>query len=150
MKSNKKINKMAMEDARQWAYAEMFFGEGAGTRRKLLAASIQTKITQIPGYKEVFNAAYEKQDFSALAIRAAKERRRIDGSHFIKRNLGALARGDRRSMSNGFAASVIVLSVAHTTGYDKKAIVFVDKKYREAKNRYNQWRGKPVTVTTIR
>lgn len=148
--NNKKLKKMAAEDARQWAYAEMFFGEGAGTRRKLLSATIAAKVERISGYHELFQKEYAKQDFSALAIRAAKERRRIDGSHFIKRNLGALARGDRRGMSNGFAAAVIVASVAHTTGYDKKVIEFAKDEYRDVKNRYNQWRGKHVTVTNLK
>ncbi len=48
------INKLAATDAAKWARAEMFFGEGAGTRRKLLDADITHKSVNFPGYVEAF------------------------------------------------------------------------------------------------
>jgi hypothetical protein len=116
------INKLAATDAAKWARAEMFFGEGAGTRRKLLDADITHKSVHFPGYGKAFDKAYEKQNFADHAIRAAKERKRLDRSHTLGKNVRALARGDRRGMSNGFAAVVIVVAVAKFTGYDKVAL----------------------------
>lgn len=134
-----KIDKMAAKDARRWAYAEMFYGEGAGTMRKLLNAEITDKVIRIPGYNEKFNEAYQRVNFGDIALKAAKDRKRMDRSGLISKNLGALARGDRRGMSNGFAALVIVGAVAHTTGYDKvaysKAMAFKEKVQHDWKNR---------------
>lgn len=130
-----KMKKMASQDAFKAARAEMFFGEGAGTRRKLLNAEIGRKIETIPGYSAAFEKAYSKQNFADHAIKAAKERKSLDRSKIIQKNLGALLRGDRRSMSNGFAAAVIVVSVAKVTGYDQVAIDKVKKARRKAKAR---------------
>ncbi len=89
------INKLATADATNWARAEMFFGEGAGTRRKLLSADIGHKVERISGYNEAFQKAYNKQNFADHAIKAAKERKRIDRSAAFGKNVRALARGDR-------------------------------------------------------
>lgn len=118
------LNKLASTDATNWARAEMFFGEGAGTRRKLLWAEIAHKIERVDGYNNAFQKAYGKQNFADHAIKAAKERKRIDRSDAMGKNVRALARGDRRGMSNGFAAVAIVVVVAKATGYDK---VILDK-----------------------
>lgn len=115
------VKKMAANDAANWARAEMFFGDGAGTRRKLLTAEIASKAERISGYNAAFEKAYGKQDFAEHALRAAKERKKIDRTNVVGKNIGALARGDRRGMSNGFAAIVLVGAVAHVTGYDKIA-----------------------------
>ncbi len=116
------INKIAADDASRTARAAMFFGEGAGTRRKLITAEIDHKAENIPGYQKAFEKAYLKQNFADHAIKATKERKRIDRSNKVGKNVGALVRGDRRGMSNGFAAVLIVASIAKVTGYDKVAI----------------------------
>ncbi len=127
------INKLATADATNWARAEMFFGEGAGTRRKLLSADIQHKTERVNGYQDAFLTAYGKQNFADHAVKAAKERKRLDRSSAMGKNVRALVRGDRRGMSNGFAAVAIVVVVAKATGYDR---VILDKSklyYRKLK-----------------
>lgn len=127
------IKKIAADDAAKWARAEMFFGEGAGTRRKLIEAEIGQKRLTIGGYQEAFMKAYSKQNFANHAIKAAKERKHLDRSNVVRKNMGALLRGDRRGMSNGFAAIVIVVVVAKTTGYDKVVIAKAKKFHRTFK-----------------
>lgn len=130
------IKKIATNDAESWARAEMFFGEGAGTRRKLLNAEIAHKVERISGYHEAFNKAYSKQNMADHAIKAAKERKHLDRSNIIRKNVGALLRGDRRGMSNAFAAVVIVAAVSKATGYDKVAIEKAKKLKDDAQRRW--------------
>jgi hypothetical protein len=134
------INKIAAKDAAKWAYAELFFGEGAGTRRKLLSAEIAHKVENISNYNEAFNKAYSKQPFANLAIKAAKERKHIDRSNMIGKNAKALLRGDRRGLSTGLLIIVTIGVVAHQTGLDKVALAEGKKYYRKAKTKFGIWK----------
>lgn len=73
--SDGKKRKIAKKDAKRYVKAKMGYGEGAGTRRKLLKAELSEKMKDST-YKSAFdnyveNANYEK------AGRAAKRERRI-------------------------------------------------------------------------
>lgn len=133
------VKKIAAEDAAHWARAEMFFGEGAGTRRKLLNADISDKIASIPGYHQAFSAAYDKQDFSEHAIKAAKERQRIDRNRKMDKNARAIIRGDKRHMSPITLALVtlggLALREAYNAGYDKVVIQAARKQYQVGKQK---------------
>lgn len=122
------LKKMAAKDAAKWARAEMFFGEGAGTRRKLLTAEIDQKAYSIPGYLEAFQAAYNKQDMAEHAIKAAKERKHLDSASFINKNAKAIIRGDLSNVSPVVFVALATGVVLHQTGYDK---VIWDKSKRE-------------------
>lgn len=127
------ISKIAAKDAAEWARAEMFFGEGAGTRRKLLWAEIATKVKKIPGYSEDFESAYESQNLAEHAIKAAKERQSIDRMNMVRKNTRAIVRGDRRSLSTGLAIVAAIGYFAHQTGYDKVLLEKGKKYYRKLK-----------------
>ena len=133
MNLGKSINRIAESDAAKWARAEMFFGEGAGTRRKLLEAEISHKVENVSGYHEAFQKAYSKQNMAEHAIKAAKERQRIDRTNMIGKNARALIRGDRRSLSTGLFVIVTIAYVAHQTGYDQVVFDEGKKYYRKVK-----------------
>lgn len=132
------INKLAAEDAARWARAEMFFGEGAGTRRKLLSAEIARKVETISEYHELFQKAYNKQNFADHAIKAAKERKSIDRATKLGKNAKALLRGDRRGLSTGLLVIATIVVVAHQTGYDEVALKEAKKYYCKAKLEYKK------------
>ncbi len=72
-----KTVRMAKKDAKRYADAKMFYGEGAGNRRKLLKAELNKKMG-IPGYKEVFDREVENADYAKSAKRAQRERKARD------------------------------------------------------------------------
>jgi len=74
------VRKEAQKDAYEFARALMFYGEGAGTRRKLIRASIDYKFSTIPGYAQAYQDAFHKQDMDAHVNAARKERHRKDVS----------------------------------------------------------------------
>lgn len=134
------VNKMAAKDATRWAYAELFFGEGAGTRRKLLTAELDSKAFRIPGYLEAFNKAYDKQNFADLAIKAAKERKHLDRVTGLKRNVRGLVTGNRKSLTTGVAVGLTAWYIARETGLDEDIKREVKIRYKKAQARYRVWR----------
>lgn len=125
------LTKIATSDAANWARAEMFFGEGAGTRRKLLKAEIFSKQEKIPGYFDAFSKAYEKQDFAEHAIKAAKERQSLDRTKFVKRNVRGLVTGNKQSLTSGILLAATIWGVLHQTGLDVPVKREVKKMYQK-------------------
>lgn len=139
------VQRLAAKDASRSAYATMFFGEGAGTRRKLLNAEIIQKKTQIPGYAEAFEKAYAKQDMGAHAVKAAAERRRIDRNAYFKRNTRGLITGNRATLTTGVAIATSAWVFAHQTGLDVPIKAEVKKQYGKAKDWVRKQRDKRHT-----
>lgn len=84
--------RMAKKDAQRHIDAKMFYGETAGTKRKLLKAEIEKKKTKIPGYEKVFNDHLAKVDAAKSAKKAVVKRTTIDtianGRRLVKRIFG--------------------------------------------------------------
>lgn len=152
------IKREAIKDADEYALAKMFYGEGAGVRRRLINQTVQFKIANIPGYDVAFQQELAKQDFAKLSRKARRERRRIDAAKAVNKNGKALVRGDYTAMSLPLIAVAGAGYLAHVTGYDKKALAFVKKEYRSTKlrvtSRYDRWKHrkdeeKVVTITDV-
>jgi hypothetical protein len=83
---------LAKRDAKRHVDAKMFYGDTAGTRRKLLKAEIDKKKKTIPDYEKVLNSEIEKVDTAKSAKKAKTERVTIDtinkGRSFTKKILG--------------------------------------------------------------
>ena len=77
-------NHKAKKDAKRYANAKMFYGEGAGTQRKLLKAELDRKKKNIPGYEKAFNSAVSNANYSKAANRAIAKRKRIDRTKYTK------------------------------------------------------------------
>lgn len=143
------LKKMAAEDAARWAYAEMFFGEGAGTKRKLISAEVAHKVKNISDYQQAFEKAYNKQNFADHALRAAKERQRIDRGNVVGKNARALIRGDRRGLSTSVFVLVSAGLYAHQSGLDKVIIAEGKKFYRKLENTYNAYKNDKTGKHTV-
>lgn len=70
--------RLASKDAKRYADAKMFYGETAGTRRKLLKAELDKKKSRMPGYEDAFNKALENVDYAKSAKKAVVERKTKD------------------------------------------------------------------------
>lgn len=140
---SRSIKRQAIKDAHEYAAAKMFYGEGAGVRRRLINQTVQFKISNVPGYDMAFQKELAKQDFAKLSRVARRERKLIDAKNIVNRNGRAALRGDFRAMSLPIAVAVGVGYVAHETGYDRKALEYSKKEYRKAKlwmaSKKHQW-----------
>lgn len=138
----RKAQKLAKKDAKEFARAKMFYGEGAGNRRKLIKNIVQER-SKDPNYKKAFDEALASQDMAKHAIKAKGERKRKDAKNFT----GKTARGVYHTVrKDGAAVSALVgtaattIGVLHATGADKK-IVDAGKKYaRKAMEEINKRR----------
>jgi len=127
--------KEARRDAEEYARAKMFYGEGAGNRRKLIETTVDAKVRRDPAYARAFHRELEVQDMAEHAQKARAERHSIDRKITMSKNIKAIARGD----NNGVNASVIVIGavayVLHQTGYDKVIYDKVTYQIRVFRNR---------------
>jgi hypothetical protein len=109
----------AKKDAKEFARAKMFYGEGAGNRRKLIKGVVEER-SKDPYYKEQFDKYLERQDMAKHAQKAEHERHRKD----TVKNVSKTARG-MYHLSVGDAARVgmsaaVIYGVLHATGTDEK------------------------------
>lgn len=106
--ASRAVDKQARKDASEFARAKMFFGEGAGTRRKLINKSIEARKAHDPSYAKAFDRHLAKQDLSVHASKAVKERSSRDRSEKNKKRAGAVAR--RLTGEMGTQAAFVALT----------------------------------------
>lgn len=125
------VNRRAKKDAKEYTQAKMFYGEGAGTRRKLIKAKVEHRSKNIPGYKDAFDQHVSNTDMGARANQAQRQRTRKDVAKTTKKHVrGTLNILNGNSMS---AAGTTVAAV--TVGklvYDNGGKEFVNKYLNEA------------------
>lgn len=117
-----KTNRQARNDAIEYARAKMFYGEGAGTRRKLINAQVEAKRNRDPAYAKAFDHHLSNQDMSTHASKARSERKRKD----VAKGTAKTARGIKNVFTgNARYASLAAVMVAggamaaHRAGIDK-------------------------------
>lgn len=74
----KKTRKEAAKDAEEFTRAKLFYGEGAGTRRKLIKAKVEAKKAKDPLYSKAFDHFVARTDLGQRASQARSQRRRKD------------------------------------------------------------------------
>lgn len=129
----KTLEALAKQDAHDWGLAQMFFGEGAGTRRKLVAARIDQRVLDIPGYEQALDKAYAKLNQIEMAEEALELRKKIDRANKAGKNIRAIKSGNLHAVSNGVYLILGGAYLAHATGYDKKIQAEAKKLWKKAK-----------------
>lgn len=127
----------AAKDAREFARAKMFYGESAGTRRKLIKATVEGKSKKDPAYKKAFDAHLERQDMSRHASKARSERKVKNVKNSTAktaRGISHLLRGNAQYASAAAATLFGGAMYAHKKGIDKIVLNAGKKAYRNIKN----------------
>lgn len=136
-KPSRKTARMAKKDAKEFARAKMYYGEGAGNRRKLIKATVEER-SKDPHYKSEFEKHLANQDMSKHAS-AAKKERSVNTAKAktakTARGLYHLSVGDMASVS---ASAAAIYGIAHMTGADR-VVAKHGKKY--AYEAYNYVKG---------
>lgn len=135
--TSRSTSREAKRDANEFAKAKMFYGEGAGTRRKLIKATVESKAKKDPEYQKAFDYHLNNQDLGKRASQARGERRRKD----VVSKTGKTARGAYRSLTGGFGsvsmASAAVAGgylIAKQRGYDRVVLNAAKTTYRSVVN----------------
>lgn len=102
----------------------MFYGEGAGTRRKLIKAKVEASAKRNPDYQKAFDHHMSKQDLGRHADKAQSERKRKDVKSGVKKNVRAVNRAVNGPFASSAAAAMILggYGYAKSTGLDKKVM----------------------------
>jgi hypothetical protein len=112
-----RTSREARKDADEFAKAKMFFGEGAGTRRKLIKATVEAKSKKDPAYAKAFDQHLNSQDLGKRASQARGERKRKD----VVKGTAKTARGVK-NLALGTGAPVALSAVAVYAAYKNPAI----------------------------
>lgn len=129
-----RTSKEARRDAHEYAVATMYYGEGAGTRRKLIKASVDAKAARDPHYARAFQTALVKEDMAEIASEARKERRRTDASSSVRRNTRAVLTGNHKGLNTSLMVLGSAAYYAHQTGLDVKLYEYGKDKVQKVKN----------------
>ena len=117
-----KTNREAKKDAEEFTRAKLFFGEGAGTRRKLIKAKVESKSKADPSYKKAFDQHVEGTDLGKRASQAKGERKRKDVVASTKKTARGVHHTINGNPQYASAASALLVGgamYAHKTGVDK-------------------------------
>lgn len=109
----------AKKDAKEYARAKMYYGEGAGTRRKLIKAKVNQK-SKDEAYKEEFDRYLAKQDMAKHAAKARTERGARDAVKGVRKTGRGLVNAAVGNYAFAPASAIAIYGIAHYTGMDKK------------------------------
>ena len=115
----RKTIKNAQKDAHEFARAKMFYGEGAGTRRKLIKAKVQER-SKDKLYKDEFEKALSNQDMGKHADRAKIERVRKDATKSVRTTTKGFMNLSTGNAVRVSSTAMALYTVARITGTDKK------------------------------
>lgn len=137
--SPRKAASRAKKDAKEFARAKMFYGEGAGTRRKRIRNVVNER-SKDPNYKRAFDEALSKQDMAKHVQKAKAERARKDTANQVKktgRGLVNIVTGHPERVGAALAVVAAGVGIAHKTGADKIVVNAAKTKIRELKEKVN-------------
>lgn len=111
-KDYNRINKDAANDAREYARAKAYYGDGAGTRRKKIKNQISERMKD-PDYKKAFDEQMKSQNMEEHQKAANRERKWED----TKESVGKTARGVKNLMLGVGSVSIAALSIYGVAKY---------------------------------
>lgn len=121
---SRSTDREARKDADEFARAKLFYGQGAGTRRKLIKATVESKKAKDPDYAKAFDRNLAKQDLAKQASGARKERKRKDRTDRTKKQAGFVARKFTGEMGTQAAfAAVAVGGLAYLNSPQGKRLL---------------------------
>jgi hypothetical protein len=131
---SRRTNRDARKDAKEFARARAFYGEGAGTRRKLIKQTVEGKSTRDSNYKKAFDHHLANQDMSKHVDKARSERKRKNVANSTKKTARGISHYLRGNKQYASAAAAVIAGgalYAHRTGIDKIVLKTGKKLYRD-------------------
>lgn len=117
----RKTERTASKDAKEFAQAKMFYGEGAGIRRRQINNVVKDR-SKDPVYKEAFDRNLANQNMAKASAKARSTRKRKDvvkSTRKTARGVNHILRGNAQYASAAAAVVVAGASYAHKQGVDK-------------------------------
>lgn len=122
-----KAARTAKKDAKEYARAKMYYGEGAGTRRKLIKATVEQR-SKDPHYKEQFDKYLSKQDMANHAKSAKVERKVNDAKATTAKTVRGVRHLTQHDGARVSLGASVVYGILHFTGADQRIFDFASSK----------------------
>lgn len=140
---SRSVDRQARKDAEETARAKLFYGDGAGTRRKLIKAQVEGRSKNNSAYAKAFADHLSKQDKSKHADKAISERKRKDRNLKTKQRAGFLARHITGEVGTQAAFGALVIGGVAFLASPKGQAMFENgvKKISDIKNSRQSKKG---------
>ena len=132
---SRSTNRQARKDAKEFTQAKQFYGDGAGTRRKLIKKTVEQR-SKDETYKKAFDHHVENTDWSKRSSQAISRRKRTDtveGAKKTTRGITHLVAGNPQYAS---AAAILLFGAAgaaYKAGVHKHVAKYGKTAYSKAK-----------------
>ena len=107
-RAERKTRNQAYKDAQDTARSKMYYGEGAGVRRRNINAVVRQR-SKDPTYKKAFDEAYAQQDMGKARRDAERQRKTTDRTEPIKTGV---SRGMKKAVRAGGNAIAFAATTA--------------------------------------
>lgn len=114
----RKTRKRAQKDAKEYARAKMYYGQGAGNRRKLISNTVAQR-SKDPYYKSEFDKAMANQDMAKHASAAKRERKATDIKNTTAKTARGIVNAATGNIGRASATAIVLYAAAKYTGADK-------------------------------
>lgn len=129
----KKQKKLAKHDAKESARAKMFYGEGAGNRRKLIKATVNER-SKDDIYKAWFDEYSKHQDMADHAKKASRERHMKDTVKTTTKTAKGVINMALGNVAAVSASAAAIYMIGKYTGLDKQIGKLANDSFTKAKN----------------
>lgn len=133
-KTSFRTNRKAKKDAKEFARAKMYYGKGAGTRRKLIKNQVEQRSKDLPGYSKAFEQHLAKQDMGKAVKNAKRTRTRKDVVSGTRKTARGVTHAIAGNPQHASAAALAIVGAARVTGADKKVLEYTKKGIRVVAN----------------
>ena len=116
----RKTKSEARKDAHEYARAKMFYGEGAGIRRKKIKARVDTRSKKSKLYRNTFEKALSEQNMDKHAKAATRERKIKDTTKTVKKTTKGVFNIVTGNATKVATSALALYYIAKITGADKK------------------------------
>lgn len=147
---SRSTNRAAKKDAKEFTRAKMYYGEGAGNRRKLIKARVAQR-SKDPSYKKAFDHHVANTDWEKRGKEARAKRGRADavkGAGKAARGAKNVALGNYRNVGVGILATAVAFKGAQALGVVPSNSVIKDRAHAAGKKVYDKVRQ--TSIDSIR
>lgn len=151
------VRRKAKKDAKEYTKAKSFYGEGAGTRRKLIKQKVEYNSKHIPDYKKAFDYYVKNTNMRKRADQAVHERKVKNAKNKTAktvRGVGNIIAGRIRYAPATLASAYSAMKVGQMVGiipptdelkyqavkYGRKAVNTAKKYQNDIKQAYRKYR----------
>ena len=142
-RAERNTRKQARKDAQETARSKMYYGEGAGVRRRNINSVVRQR-SKDPTYKKAFDEEYSKQDMGKARRDAERQRKTTDRVEPVKTGIG---RGVKKAVRAGtkavaFAATTAAgVATSYYISHPDEAKQMVNSIAQKASNAINRARN---------